>query len=265
MALANSVALRMAKITKETKDPPGGTIVRDPKTGEPTGVLKDDAMGLVYAPCPTRARPRYDEALTASLAEAARVGVTSIQDITPWRDYEVYKRVSRRRPFDCARLRAHSDEPVETAGRLVARQGSGRPLAKAWRAKGIYGRLARLDDRALFSSRSTMRPNTSGLMVDDNIPEGKLKKKIKDADKAGLQCSIHAIGDKANNLLLNYFEEVAQRERPARPAVSHRARAAPSARRHRALCHSSASSPRCSLITRLTMADGLKSASALCG
>jgi len=47
-------------------------------------------------------------------------------------------------------------------------------------------------------------------MVDDNIPEGKLKQNLKDADKAGLQCSIHAIGDKANNILLNYFEEIAR-------------------------------------------------------
>jgi predicted amidohydrolase YtcJ len=61
---------------------------------------------------------------------------------------------------------------------------------------------------ALFFEPFNDAPDTSGLMVDDNIPEGKLKQNIKDADKAGLQCSIHAIGDKANNILLNYFEEV---------------------------------------------------------
>ncbi|HXI90710.1 MAG TPA: amidohydrolase family protein, partial [Blastocatellia bacterium] len=67
---------------------------------------------------------------------------------------------------------------------------------------------------ALFFEPFSDAPDTSGLMVDDNIPEGKLKQNIKDADKAGLQCSIHAIGDKANNILLNYYEEVAKENGP---------------------------------------------------
>src|ERR1044071_2706662 len=67
---------------------------------------------------------------------------------------------------------------------------------------------------ALFFEPFTDAPNTSGLMADDNIPEGTMKKNIKDADKAGLQCSIHAIGDKANNILLNYFEEIEKENGP---------------------------------------------------
>jgi predicted amidohydrolase YtcJ len=63
---------------------------------------------------------------------------------------------------------------------------------------------------ALFFEPYADAQATSGLMADDNIPEGAMKKNIKDADRAGLQCSIHAIGDKANNILLNYFEEVAK-------------------------------------------------------
>jgi len=61
---------------------------------------------------------------------------------------------------------------------------------------------------ALFFEPFNDAPNTSGLLVDDNLPEGKLKQTMKEADKAGLQCSVHAIGDKANNLLLNYFEAI---------------------------------------------------------
>src|SRR6185436_17744668 len=89
MALANSVALRMAGVTKETKDPPGGTIVRD-ASGEPTGVLKDDAQSLIYKVIPEASEAERDDALKAALAEAARRGVTSIQDITPWQDYAAY-------------------------------------------------------------------------------------------------------------------------------------------------------------------------------
>src|SRR6202035_1527649 len=92
MGLANSVALRLAGITSETKDPPGGTIVHDPKTGQPTGVLKDAAQNLVYSVIPKPNDAEYDEALRMALAEAARDGVTSIQDITLWDHYEVFKR-----------------------------------------------------------------------------------------------------------------------------------------------------------------------------
>src|SRR5262249_17900624 len=92
MALANSAALQAAGISRTTADPPGGTIVRDSRTGEPTGVLKDSAMGLVSSVIPKPNGSQYDEALSAAMLEAARVGVTSVQDITLWPHYDVYKR-----------------------------------------------------------------------------------------------------------------------------------------------------------------------------
>ena len=82
MGVANSYALKLAGITKDTESPDGGLIVKDPKTGEPTGVLKDNAMYLVtkFIPDPTAAE-NY-EALLAALDEAKRLGITSVQDIT---------------------------------------------------------------------------------------------------------------------------------------------------------------------------------------
>jgi predicted amidohydrolase YtcJ len=209
MGLANSAALRMAGITKETKDPPGGTIVRDARTGEPTGILKDDAQSLVYRVIPAKSDAEREEALKASLAEAARSGVTSIQDITPWQDYEVYKKFR-----DTGRLtvRVYARTPMSQWKRqaeIVAQHGAGDDWLKLGGLKAFMdGSLG--STTALFFEPFSDSPNTSGLMVDDNIPEGKLKQNIKDADKAGLQCSIHAIGDKANRILLNYFEEVAK-------------------------------------------------------
>jgi predicted amidohydrolase YtcJ len=213
MALANTVALRMAGITKETRDPPGGTIVRDPKTGEPTGIVKDEAQSFVYRVIPEPTEAARDEALNASLAEAARVGVTSIQDITPWEDYKAYKRVR-----DAGRLtvRVYARTPMSQWKRqaeLVARDGVGDDWLKLGGLKAFMdGSLG--STTALFFEPFSDAPNTSGLMVDDNIPEGKLKQSIKEADKAGLQCSIHAIGDKANNILLNYYQEVAKENGP---------------------------------------------------
>jgi len=213
MVLCNSAALKLAGINRETPDPPGGTIVRDPKTGEPTGVLKDAAMGLVDKVIPEPTAAEYDQALNAALKEAARVGVTSIQDITLWPDYEVYRRFR-----DSGRLtvRVYARTPMRSWRRqadLVARFGRGDEWLRLGGLKAFMdGSLG--STTALFFQPFTDAPNTSGLMADDNIPEGRLKTDIIDADKAGLQCSVHAIGDKANNIILNYFEEAEQTNGP---------------------------------------------------
>jgi predicted amidohydrolase YtcJ len=213
MALANSVVLRMAKITRDTHDPPGGTIVRDPKTAEPTGVLKDAAMNLVWPLVPDPSEKEYDEALAAAMREAARVGVTSIQDITLWPHYAVYKRFREAHQLT---VRVYARTPLSSwkqQSDLVARQGRGDEWLRLGGLKAFMdGSLG--STTALFFEPFADAPNTSGLMADDNIPEGVMERNIKDADKAGLQCSVHAIGDKANHLLLNYFAEVAQENGP---------------------------------------------------
>ncbi len=212
MALANSVVLRLAKITKETKDPPGGTIVRDPKTGEATGVLKDAAMGLVWPLVPDPTAAEYDEALKAALAEAARRGVTSIQDITSWADYEVYRRF---RDEDRLTTRIYARTPMiewKRQADLVARRNAGDHWLRLGGLKAFMdGSLG--STTALFFEPYVDAPDTKGLAVDDN-PEGSLKKLIIEADRAGLQCSVHAIGDRANDLLLNYFEEAEKENGP---------------------------------------------------
>ena len=82
MSLANSVALKLAGVTRQTLDPPGGVIVRDPKTGEPTGVLKDAAQSFVWKVIPAST---FEEKLVAARAAtnyAASLGVTSVQDVS---------------------------------------------------------------------------------------------------------------------------------------------------------------------------------------
>jgi predicted amidohydrolase YtcJ len=209
MGLANSAALKLAGLGKETPSPSGGTIVKDPLSGEPTGVLKDDAMSLVYKVIPDETDAEYEEALQASLNYAASVGVTSVQDITSWRDYEIYKRFK-----DANRLtvRVYARTPMsqwQRQAEIVRQQGAGDHWLKLGGLKAFMdGSLG--STTALFFEPFTDAPNNRGLMLEANTPEGKLKETMKQADKAGLQCSIHAIGDRANHLLLDYFAAIEQ-------------------------------------------------------
>src|SRR5687768_5738471 len=87
MSLANGIALQRAGITRDTPDPPGGTIVRD-SSGEPTGLLKDTAMDAVFAQIPPSSPEERVRAAAAALGEAARFGVTSICDMSGSNAYE---------------------------------------------------------------------------------------------------------------------------------------------------------------------------------
>jgi predicted amidohydrolase YtcJ len=208
MALANTAALKAAGISQTTVDPPGGTIVRHPETGEPTGVLKDAAMGLVSSVIPEPISDQYNDALSAAMREAARVGLTSIQDITPWRHYDVYKRFQKSGRLT---VRLYCRTPMsswERHAELVEAHGAGDDWLRLGGLKAfVDGSLG--STTALFFEPYIDAPESAGLMADDNIPDGALRENIRAADRAGLQCSIHAIGDRANNLVLNYFEQVA--------------------------------------------------------
>ncbi|HXM76378.1 MAG TPA: amidohydrolase family protein, partial [Thermoanaerobaculia bacterium] len=80
MIVCNSIALKLARITRETPDPPGGVIVRDAR-GEPTGVLKDAAMDAITAVRPPRTLEELSRALSTAMRHAASLGVTSVQDL----------------------------------------------------------------------------------------------------------------------------------------------------------------------------------------
>jgi hypothetical protein len=212
-ALVNSLALRLAGITKETPDPPGGEIVRDTKTGEPTGVLKDAAMGLVYRMIPPPSDQEFDDALRAAMNEAARFGVTSIQDITEWDHFHTYRRFRERGELT---VRIYARTPIpewERQRDFVAREGAGDDWLRLGGLKGFTdGSLG--STTAHFFEPYNDAPHTCGLFHDQMFPEGIMKERIAAADRAGLQCSIHAIGDKSNHLLLDIFEQVIRENGP---------------------------------------------------
>lgn len=209
MALANSVALRLAGITKETPDPPGGTIVRDPKTGEPTGLLKDEAMSRVYAQIPASSDEDLLAAARLALAEARRNGVTSIQDMAysnGERDVTTYLELDRRGELT-ARMNCTS---YITDWRHLARSGVQAPFGGEMVRLGsvkafVDGSLG--SSTALFFRPYDSDPSTRGLPM-DVVTDGRLERWLTSADSARLQLRVHAIGDSANSLLLDMFERI---------------------------------------------------------
>ncbi len=209
MCLANSLALKMAGVTRDTKDPPGGTIVRD-AAGEPTGVLKDNAQDLVTRVIPEPTREMNLRAARAALREAARVGVTSIHDNSPTDALPTYQE-----------LRA----PGELTPRLnVWRYVRALPaLKQAGIRSGLgddwirLGALKILSDGAMGSGTAAFfepyadDPKTSGLLL---YPVPELERLILEADTAGFSLAVHAIGDRANSLVLDAFEKAVKANGP---------------------------------------------------
>jgi predicted amidohydrolase YtcJ len=210
MALANSAALKAAGVTRGTGDVEGGEIVRD-ATGEPTGLLKDNAMGLVDRAIPEPSDEMRDRALAAAMQYVAEQGVTSVHNMGSWGDLATFARARR-------------------AGALNTRIYAAVPLASWERLRGVvagkeYGGAAgRGDDwlrvgglkgfvdgslgshTAAFHEPFDDAPNDRGLLVNT---EADLYAWISGADKAGLHVMVHAIGDRANGLLLDIYERVA--------------------------------------------------------
>ncbi|MGH7525619.1 MAG: amidohydrolase [Gemmatimonadales bacterium] len=206
MALANSAALKLAGVTRGTPDIPGGTIVRG-RGGEPTGVLKDEAQSPVYAVMPVPTPSQSDSALARALAWAASKGVTGVSTVSaPWYELAALRRA---RAKGALTTRVSVFVPLSEWRRMadtVKAQGSGDEWLRADGVKGyVDGSLG--STTALFYAPYADAPGTKGLLV---TPEDSLRAWIGAADSAGLQVVVHAIGERANGLLLQIYDSVAR-------------------------------------------------------
>ena len=221
IGLANSAALQAAGITAGTPDPAGGEIYRDPDTGEPTGILKDAAIRLLDAAMPKPTPTEQAGALRLALRLAASRGVTSVQDITDWgnpawSEWNIFQEFRRQGKLTCriyARLplidwdRRRDDLPRFRTG----------PAADPWlRFGGLKGFTdGSLGGRtAYFFDPYDDAPDYRGLLQEEMLPEGAMERRIREADLAGIPVSVHAIGDRANSILLDIFAGVARANGP---------------------------------------------------
>jgi predicted amidohydrolase YtcJ len=206
MALANSLALKLAGVTRQTLDPPGGVIVRD-KSGEPTGVLKDAAQSFVWKVMPPSSFEAKLEAARAATNYAAQLGVTSVQDMSAGADVGVYQSLLDRGEL---KTRIYAVAPLpewERLARTGVRAHFGSEMLRVGGLKGFAdGSLG--STTALFYEPYRDDPSTSGIAGDEMYPEGAMLERVRGADRAGLQILIHAIGDRANDLILTIYEQV---------------------------------------------------------
>jgi predicted amidohydrolase YtcJ len=225
-AWVNSQALAVAGITRETPDPPNGRIERDPRTGEPTGTLREGAMALVADLLPPYTREARMGAVRRGLAEANRLGITSITDADVPEEYaEAYGEVDRAGELTARvqmALRASEDAPVEEdVARLVAirdrHRGSRRLTAatvKFYADGVIEARTAALLAPYLDRGRD------AGPLV---YQPGDLAARVTAMDRAGFQAHIHAIGDRAIRVSLDAIAAARAENGPRdrRPVLAH--------------------------------------------
>jgi len=216
MALANTAALRAAGLEiSAPREVEGGTVDRDAE-GRITGLLRDNAMALVDRVVPPASDEDDDRALDAAMRYVAERGVTSVHHMGTWRDLAVFERA-----HVAGRLatRIYAAVPLDTWPRLAetiaartagASGGRGDDWLRIGALKGfVDGSLG--SHTAAFIEPFTDKPDDRGLLV--NTPEA-LARLILGADKSGLHVAVHAIGDRANRLLLDLYEQAARANGP---------------------------------------------------
>ncbi|TVU36822.1 hypothetical protein EJB05_18771 [Eragrostis curvula] len=215
MGVANSLAMKIAGINKSTNDPVGGTIMRTPD-GEPSGLLVDTAMNLVFDVIQEVAIQERREALVRASKHALNRGVTTVVDVgsyfpgspteKTWQDFsDVYKWTHS---VEKMIIRVCLFFPMPTWARvsdLITENG--RSLSQWIHLGGVKAFLdgSLGSSSALFYEPYEGETDNCGLQV---IDMDNLLNATLESDKLGLQIAVHAIGDKANDMLLDLLDKV---------------------------------------------------------
>ena len=231
VAVVNSRALQIAGITRETPDPLGGHIERDPATGEPTGMLEEDAaMNLVYGRVPPFSESQRLRAFALVMDEASQNGVTSMQDnsmMSPndsdnygWQNFLVLQQLKRD-----GKQKIRITEwlqftlPLSRLEEMRRAGGTTDPWLRTGALKAIVDGSLGSRTAALLAPYSD-DPGTSGILrLDPSV----LTQMAVERDRAGFQIALHAIGDRGNKIALDAFAAAANANgaRDRRDRVEH--------------------------------------------
>ncbi len=217
IALANSLALKLAGVDKNTPNPQGGEIEHDELTGELTGILKDNAIYLVSRVIPTTTMARRREALETAIQHALSLGVTSIQDNTSRDDFIIYQQLRRENKLPIRINAWMSVDKWETISQI----GISAPFGDDYLRLGTIKLFADGSlgaGTALFFEPYDDDPSTRGIPI---YSMEELTELVLRIDSSGFQIACHAIGDQAVHWLLNAYEK-AQTTNPWRTNRRHR-------------------------------------------
>jgi hypothetical protein len=204
---ANSAALRIASVTRETKDPPGGEVVRDAK-GEPTGVLKENAMDLVGRLVPKMLPHEKERVLRKGIGQAAAWGLTTVHQAgidEPELELlaKALEAVPRLRVYVALDIeRDPTPEALARQEELRRRHASDRLRVGA--VKGYVDGVVEAKTAAMFE------PYVGGGTGLPNWTQEELDRAVAAYDKAGWQVMLHAIGDRGIDMALTAFERAAR-------------------------------------------------------
>lgn len=222
MTLANAVAMKLAGITKNTPDVAGGFIGRD-RDGNPTGIFKDAAKDLVERVIPPPSESQVDNALLAAQAYALDNGVTSVQDMGFTGAHAADLQALVLRGYQ--RLIAQGKWKVRVSARFPLDEGSRLRNLGIQTNFGddtlVIGSLKAFADGSLGSATAWFvqpfddQPGNAGLPSEQLSHPDEFFAKLQAADRAGNQIAVHAIGDRANETILDLFARLEKEDGPA--------------------------------------------------
>src|SRR5437899_4373980 len=203
--------MRAAAVTQDTPTPSGGEILRDARTGGPTGIFKDRALDLTGRAIPDPSPAQRDSALARALAYAAALGVTATsRGSASWADLASYRRIERAGRLT---VRVALYLPLDSwraVAETVSRSNHGDDWVKIGGLKGFMDGSAGSRTAYFFEPYS----DSAGYRGLLQHPESDMRAWIGSADSAGLQVAVHAIGDRANAILLSIYDSVARAHGP---------------------------------------------------
>jgi hypothetical protein len=204
--VANSAALKIGGITKETKDPFGGQILRDKESGEAVGMLLDTAQGLVAQHIPARAEGDVEQAVILGVKRSIELGWTQVQDAGgSFRDVDVFKKL-----YGEGKIKIRIYKAVHGPGPAAERLLREGPIIGAFGNRLTVRTIKVVSDGALGSRGAALlapysdAPDSKGFL---RVKAEDLQPMLRESLRKGIQVETHAIGDYANRFTLDEYEK----------------------------------------------------------
>ena len=204
-AVANSAALKIAGVDKNTPNPFGGEVSKDKQSGEPNGMLLDAAQGLVRSKVPPTSAADAERAVVLGVKRNISLGWTQVQDAGGgYNDVEIFKKL-----YAAGTIKLRIYKAVYGPGPSATRLINEGPTIGAFENRFTLRAIKVVSDGALGSRGAALQaayadaPDTSGFLT---VKAEDLRPMLVEALRKGIQVETHAIGDRANRFILDEYE-----------------------------------------------------------